>query len=95
MSDSPDFNAGGLIPGPYDGPRVWARGVCPLDGYHLIETEPFGVAVDGERVDLGGNWEHVIPPEEIPRMADAQARIAKAHGFEASAAAEQITRGGP
>lgn len=86
MSDSPGFNAGGLVPGPHDGPRVWARGVCPLDGYHLIEVEP-------DRFGDGG-WEHVIPAAEIPRMSEAQARIAEAHAFEASAEAEQIIRGG-
>lgn len=65
----------------------YAQGACPLDGYQLIETDP------GPYGD--GTWEHVIPCAEIPAMGQALARIAEAHGFEATAAAEEILRAQP
>ncbi|MFD0856806.1 hypothetical protein ACFQ07_31530, partial [Actinomadura adrarensis] len=72
-----------------DGPRIWARGACPLDGYQLIESEP-------DRPHEERGWEHVIPPGEIATgMAAALRRIAEAHGFEVTAAAEQILRAKP
>lgn len=86
-----DYNAGGFLPGSSDF-TVRAYGRCPLDGYHLIETDPITVQVDGEPVTVDGGWEHVIPASEIPAWSEALRRIADAHGFEASAEAEQILR---
>lgn len=83
-----DYNEGGLLPGPYDGIRIWTRGVCPLDGYQFIETEPDPPATEPI-------WEHVIPPTEIPAMVEVLARIADAHGFEVTAGAEEILRARP
>jgi hypothetical protein len=88
----PDYDAGGFIPGP-DDVRVQAHGRCPLDGYHLVETDPVTVWVDGVPVEVEGGWEHVIPASEIPSMGEALRRIAEAHAFEVSAAAEAIARG--
>jgi hypothetical protein len=88
-----NYDAGGVLPPGPENFAVRAHGRCPLDGYHLIETEPVTVMVDGEPVETEPVWEHVIPPGDLARLGEALARIAEAHGFEASAAAEQITRG--
>lgn len=87
-----DFNAGGILPPGPENFTVRAQGRCPLDGYHLIETDPITVRIDGESVTVEGGWEHVIPAVEIPTMGEALRRIADAHGFEASAEAERICR---
>lgn len=87
-----EYDAGGIIPGPADF-TARARGSCPLDGYHLVETDPVTVWVDGVPVEAEGGWEHVVPASEIPSMGEALRRIAEAHAFEVSAAAEAIARG--
>jgi hypothetical protein len=84
------FDNGGVIPGPPTHARY--HGVCPLDGYALVELEESTVTVDGEPVRLEGGWDHVIPPSELHNMSRAQQKIAAAHAFEAVAAAEQITQ---
>jgi hypothetical protein len=87
-----DFNPGGILPPGPENFTVRAHGRCPLDGYHLIESDEITVQIDGEPVTVDGGWEHVIPASEIPTMGEALRRIADAHGFEASAEAEQILR---
>lgn len=61
-----DFNAGGVLPGP-SSLTVTSRGVCPLDGYPLVE--------------LDGTQDHVIPVRSyaaamalIAAAHDAEAR---------------------
>lgn len=71
------YNAGGFISS--GTVTAAAHGRCPLDGYPLVEIRD--VPEDG--------WDHVIPPGDYE---PARLRIAEAHGFEASAAAEQIAR---
>lgn len=87
-----DFDAGGILPPGPENFGIRAHGRCPLDGYPLIESDPITVQIDGEPVTVDGGWEHVIPAAEIPAWDEALRRIADAHGFEASAEAEQILR---
>lgn len=72
------YNAGGMISGA-SGVTAVSRGRCPLDGYLLAEID----------CPVEPGWDHIIP---LADFADGLRRIAEAHGFEASAAAEQIAR---
>lgn len=83
-----EYNAGGIVHG-LSNVGVVSRGRCPLDGYLLVEIDDMTVTVDAECVPIEGGWDHIIP------LTDHEAgrqRVAEAHGFEASAAAEQIAR---
>lgn len=78
------YSPGGIVGG---GEPVQARsqGLCPLDGYPLVEF------LDHPLVP--GGWEHIIPANEINNRAVVLGRIAEAHAFETVAAAEQTSFG--
>lgn len=71
------YNAGGTIPSATV--TTTSHGRCPLDGYPLAEIHD---------VPEGG-WDHILP---LVGYDEARLRVAEVHGFEASAAAEQIVR---
>jgi hypothetical protein len=82
------YNAGGVVRG-MSSVGVVSHGRCPLDDYPLIEIDDMTVTVGGELISVEGGWDHLV---SLGDYEAGQQRIAEAHGFEASAAAEQIAR---